>query len=123
MAGDLRILSPGLRRLQSDFLKMSKDLASDLRESIRDAAEPVRADAQRLFSDVNPSSAAGFQTKVRLKETVVQQTKPRVTGKRGDYGRRQMMHALLPALARNRKEVERRLLGMLDSLFARNGFR
>jgi hypothetical protein len=112
----------GLAELQRDFRRIAKDLAKEVREELRKAAEPVRREAQALFSPVSADSAAAYKVRVRQRGVAVEQSKRRVTGLRPDYGRLQMGRALIPALERKADGVVDDLGEMLDKLADRNGF-
>ncbi len=119
-AGTIRV--KGLRELQRDFRKMGGVLPKEMREGLREAAEPVRREATALFSPVNADSAASYRVRVRARGVSVEQSKRRTTGMRPDYGRLQMGRALLPALEARANDVVRRLEQMLDELAGNNGF-
>lgn len=101
---------------------MGGDLPKEARKSLREAAEPVRQEAQDLFSRISAESAAGYRVRVRARGVAVEQSRKRTTGRRPDFGRRQMGVALIPALEKRSNEVVRGLEKMLDDLSGSNGF-
>lgn len=112
----------GLRELQRDFRKMSKDLSKEVRDGLREGAEPVRQEAAALFSPISADSAAGYKVRVRQRGVAVEQSRRRTTGKRRDYGRLQMGRALIPGLEAKQGEVIRGVEKVLDKLAGSNGF-
>lgn len=112
----------GLRELQRDFRKMSGDLSKEVRQGLREAAEPVRQEAAALFASVSADSAAGYKVRVRQRGVAVEQSRRRTTGLRPDYGRLQMGRALIPALERRQGEVIKGVEKTLDRLAGANGF-
>jgi len=112
----------GLRELQRDFRKLSKDLSKEVREELKKAAEPVRKEAADLFSGISADSASGYRVAVRARGVSVEQRRRRTTGLRPDYGRLQMRRALLPALDAKQDEVVKGLDHMLGRLAGDHGF-
>jgi hypothetical protein len=119
-AGSVKV--KGLRELQRAFREMSKESAKELREGLREAAEPVRQEASRLFAPVNIGSAMGYRVRVRQRGVAVEQSRKRVTGQHPEYGALQMRTALIPALAHREDEVLRGVEKVLDELADDNGF-
>lgn len=112
----------GLRELQRDFRKMSRELATDLRTELREAGNIVRDDARPRFSGIDSKSAGGYRTVVRARGVAVEQRLGRTTGKRPDFGALQMSRALGPALEAKQGDVVDRLDRMLGDLAGENGF-
>ncbi len=113
----------GLRELHRDFRKMSKDLSRDVDRELKEAAQIVADDARRRLAPFSARSAAGIRPRVRgFGRVSVEQSRRRTTGKRPDWGARQMRLDFLPALRAKAPEVERALDEMLDRLAGRNGF-
>lgn len=112
----------GLKELNRDFRKMSKELSKELRDELKEAGDLVRAESARLFSRYDAGSAAGYKVRVRQGGVAVEQSRRRVTGKRGDYGALQMRRALEPGLTAKQDEVFRRVDKMLGHLAGSNGF-
>lgn len=96
MVGKVRV--EGLREFQRALQKADPELRKQVRATFREVGEIVRVDAAARFGRISADSAGGFRVRVRQKGVAVEQSKRRVTGKRGDYGRLQMTTALLPAL-------------------------
>jgi hypothetical protein len=120
MAGAVRV--KGLKELQRDFRKMSKDLTKELRSELREVGDIVRDDARRRFAGVDARSAAGYRTVVRARGVAVEQRLRRTTGAHPEYGAMQMRQALSPAVDDKQDEVVDRLDEMLGKLAGRNGF-
>lgn len=106
----------GLKELQRDLRKANGEVAKQVRDELRAAAEPVRAQAQTLFSGVDERSASGYRVAVRARGVAVEQKLRRSTGLRPDFGQLQMRRALIPALEAKTADVEKGLLDMLDRL-------
>jgi hypothetical protein len=119
-AGAVRVR--GLRELQRDFRKMGGILPRETKEALRKSAEPVRAEAQSLFSPISAESAAGYRVAVRARGVAVEQRKGRTTGQHPEFGALQMRRALLPALELRRDDVIDGLDQMLGRLAGENGF-
>jgi hypothetical protein len=112
MADAVRLI--GLDELDKSFRKMRKEVLRELRPQLRKAGEVVRAKGQSLFSPISPKSAAGYKVRVRQRGVAVEQTLPRVTGLRPDFGALQMNRALLPALASSESQVTDMIDKMID---------
>lgn len=81
-----------------------------VREGLRDAVQPVREEATRLFSKYSDKSAGRYRVVVRRTGLVaVEQPLRRTTGKRPDFARLQYSKALFPARDSKREEVLSRL--------------
>lgn len=118
----------GLRDLQRDFRRLSKDLSKEVRDGLREAADPVRQEATRRFTaDITDAfssveSAVGYRVVVRQRGVAVEQSKRRTTGLRPDFGRLQMRKALEPALDSKQDQVVKGVEKVLDKLAGDNGF-
>lgn len=103
MAGSVKV--EGLREFQRALAKADPALRREIRAVYREVGDVVKADAASRFSRIDSGSAAGFKTRVRQRGVSVEQSRRRVTGKRGDYGALQMRRALVPALGAKQSEV------------------
>jgi hypothetical protein len=128
MAGEGLIVD-GLGPLLRDIGKVSKVIAAELRNELRQVAAPVAIDVKFRESDIQTKGtstaaavarakkqAAGIKVIVRQRGVSVEQTLRRTTGLRRDFGEVQMRDALLPALDDNIGTIERRTEEFLDSL-------
>ena len=106
----------GLREFQRAAARAGKESKTEVRDALRDAAEPVRRDAVRRFSPVDARSAAGYRVAVRQRGVAVEQRLRKTTGRRPDYGSLQMRRALIPALQTNADTVEREVGKALDRI-------
>jgi hypothetical protein len=115
----------GLRDLTRAFAAADKTLQRDLRTRLRDAAEPVRADAQasavREIRNVHDGDSWS-RMRVGVTQRLVY-VAPRERGSRGfspkrrrKFGDLLMDRAMAPALERNRDEVLRELDDMLGNV-------
>jgi hypothetical protein len=88
----------------------------EVRDALKQAAEPVRAEAVSRFSTVDARSAAGYVVRVRAKGVAVEQRRKKTTGTRGDYGSLQMRRALIPALTSNLEETMKAMEKAVDDI-------
>lgn len=124
-----KLRTTGVTELTRAFRGISRDLERDFLAEIKNAVEFVRDDAaERLFrlgGRGARNTAAKYRARVRKAggiTGIVDNPLRRVTGKRPDWGRRQMQVALLPALEDRRPEVEEAIEALVDALPARYGF-
>jgi hypothetical protein len=107
----------GLRSFLQATDRAGRQTKRLVREDLAAAAEPVRADAQRRFTPINPGSAAAYRVSVRRAGWVmVVSSKRKTTGLHPEYGALQMRMALIPALEANEAEVAYRLGLALDHI-------
>lgn len=107
----------GLRDLQRAFRVADKVLQVELRDALRDAAEPVRRDAESLArSSIRNIGEAWPQMRVGVTTRVVYVApKQRSRGrKRPNLAGLLAGRAMEPALERNRHDVEQRVGRALD---------
>jgi len=100
-----------------------KESKAEVRNALKAAADPVRADATRRFSPINEGSAAGYRVSVRQRGVAVDSSRRKTTGTRPDYGALQMRKALIPAATANRDLLRRQIELALDRIaihFERN---
>lgn len=100
-----------------------RDIRLDLRDSLRDAAEPVRADAETLaVSQIQRIGIPWSRMRVGITRTLVY-VAPRQRGTKGRGNQRfrrpnlkdlLLDRAMNPALARNESQIERRVIEMLN---------
>lgn len=109
----------GLRDLQRAFKLADKELAKELRSTLRDTAEPVRADAERLaVAGIETIGIPWSRMRVGVTQTSVYVAPKRRGGQR-DRRRPNLAgllldRAMLPALRRNEPRVVREMEQMLD---------
>lgn len=115
----------GLRELLRVTDQLPKDVKRGVRDELRKVAEPVRAEATRLFvARVGDANATRYGISVRKVGTVtVEQRRKRTTGKHPEFGARQMRKAMVPALERHQQLVVRELDGVLADMERRWGRR
>jgi len=125
-AGAVRIR--GLKELQRDFRKMSKDLAKEVREELKTAGEPVAERAQELaLSEIRnmPRSPdwAGMRVRATARSVyVVPQRRRRGGSGRSNLADLMMDRAMDPALDQRQDEVVEALDKMLGRMAGENGF-
>lgn len=114
MAETIRV--KGLRQLLRATDQADKNTKKLVRDELRKAAEPVRAEAMLRFAQYDPKSAARYGISVRRVGTVaVEQRLRRTTGQHPEFGRLQMRKALVPALEHNTERV----VGEIDNALER----
>ena len=104
----------GYRELMRACNRGDKETKAYVRGTLRHVGDVVREDATRRFAPVDSRSAAGYRTRVRVKDVAVEQSIRKTTGKRPQYGAFQMRRALLPALAGHENQLNRELEHALD---------
>ncbi len=111
MAYSYRVV--GLQGLLRATDALGKDTKRLVRGKLREAAEPVRQDAAARFMKYHPKSAAKFGISVRRTGIVSVEQRLRksatIDRRRPKFGTLQMEKALLPALADNGEEIERKV--------------
>lgn len=117
----------GLRELQRDFRTVGRDVHKDLQSALRDAAEPVRADAERLAVSGIPTITlpwAQMRVGVTMGSVYVA---PRKRGTRSASRRRPnlapllMGTAMLPALDRHEHAILDRVEHAIDNTMRKHG--
>lgn len=106
----------GYREFVRACTRAEKRTRKEVRKALREVGDIVKVDARSRFSRYDEGSAAGFRTVVRQRGVSVEQSKRRVTGKRGDYGALQMRRGLEPAGDENKAEIEREMEHALDRI-------
>jgi hypothetical protein len=96
----------GYRELLRACDRAGKETKKKVRDSLRKVGDIVKRDAAGKFFVYDVHTAAGFRTVVRTRGVSVEQTLPRTTGLRPDFGALQMRKALLPALVDDEPAVE-----------------
>jgi hypothetical protein len=120
MAGTVRV--HGLKELNRAFGKASKDLQRELRAGLKEAAEPVAAEARSNAARFGARTAAGIKPGARAGAAFVRQGNRKTTGKRPDFGRLQMQTVLLPALAAKEDAVVAEVEKLIDRIADKGGF-
>lgn len=115
----------GLRELLAATERLSKEVNKDVRKQVREAAEPVRDEAQRLFLQrvlANPrKSRYGISVRKTGTVSVEQRVKSRYSRsnqrlKRPQFTEWQRTDALNPAFERKQNEVVRRFDETLNEI-------
>lgn len=124
MPGPFRVL--GLAELFAALNAVDKELSAELKASLKEAAVMVADDASAKLSTLVPQpskSAAGIIPRVRGAGLLtVEQKLRRTTGKRPDWGARQMSDAFLPAADEDEAKVAAMVEAAIDSVALRHGF-
>lgn len=116
MAGTVRV--EGLAGLQRAIRRIDRDAAKDLRAELKEIAEPVKVDAERLGAERIRNLTPEWQ---RMRIGVTQHGVYIVPNRRSRRGSRRpnlktllLDRAMYPALVENRAEVDRGLDRFLD---------
>lgn len=124
VAAEVRI--HGLRELQRALAKINREVAGDVREELRKAAEPVRADAEhRAFSTIRNIGAiwGRMRTGITLASVyVAPATRRRGGSARPNFGTLLMEQAMLPALEDNQESILGDVTDAFDRLTRSAGF-
>lgn len=122
MPADSAIRVEGLRDLQRAFSLADRRLKTELRDRLRDAAEPVRADAENLAGErVRNIGGRWSRMRVGVTQRVVYvaprergvTSRGRASSRRPNLGGLLMDRAMQPALDQNREEVVREVDDLL----------
>lgn len=106
----------GLKELNRAINRADKESRKLMKERFKQVGEIVASDGRSRFSRIDSGSAAGFKAKALTKGVKVEQSRRKVTGKRGDYGALQMRTALVPALQAKQVDVVEELNRALEDV-------
>lgn len=118
MAQQTTLKVRGYREFLRAVASMDKETKKEVRAAFRQAAQAVRVDATRRFSEYDERSAKGYRIIVRQRGVAVEQRYRKTTGKHPEFGPLQMRKALLPAAVAKAKVVEREMERALDRVAA-----
>lgn len=93
-----------------------------VQRELQDAAKPVADAAKERLGRYRGASVSTIRPRVRGSSAFVQQSKGKVTGRRGDFGSLIMQKALIPALDERQDEVIRSLENAIERLAGDEGF-
>lgn len=126
-------IAPGLRRetllvtgylqVMAAFDKSIIDLGVFYRQELKRVGDIIKVDASARFLPYDKRSAAGYRTYVTQMHVNVGQSIQATTHMHPEYGKLQMLKALLPALHSKHDEVVRRFQLVLDKVILYNFFR
>lgn len=119
----------GLREMNRAFARADRDMKRHLRSALKDVAEPVREDAERLAGQKVRNMGAGPWAGMRVGVTTnLVYVAPKKRGTRGRGPSRRpnladllMGRAMAPALEEHAEEIEDRFGDAVDSVLARWG--
>lgn len=106
----------GLRETLRAFHRLDRGLKKELRDALKEAAEPVARDARDRLSRYAGASIGTIRPRASQAGAFVTQGARKVTGHRGDFGQLQMTRVMIPALEDNADEIEERAGRALDTL-------
>jgi hypothetical protein len=94
----------GVQETNAAFRRVDRALAAEFGADLKLAAEPVvrAAKAKEKWQGASIGTIRSRRAGARV---YVEQSKAKVTGRRGDYGALQMRDALIPALDENADEI------------------
>lgn len=116
------VKTTGLREAQRAFRKLQLEVGHELREALREVAEPVAATARDKISVYPGASVGTIGPRVVQAGAMVTQRAAKVTGLRPDFGSLQMTRGMIPALDEHEQEVEEGALRAFDLLTLEAGF-
>ena len=117
MADPLTLRVKGLGGLVKAADAADKETKKQVRDRLRQVAEPVRAAAASKLARYDARSASRLGISVRRAGTIsVEQRLRRTTGARPQFGSLQMTKALMPALDENADMIERSFEDALDDI-------
>ena len=130
MAQQRAVKVEGLRELQRDFRRMSKDLDRRLTGELKQASAPVAGVAQQLalgrITNVGRSPRwAGMRvgvSRARGSVFIAPSARRRAGSGRPNFAQLLAQRAMEPAVDEKQDEVVRKLEQMLDDIANRNGF-
>jgi hypothetical protein len=101
---------------------MSVQLKPELRAALRAAAWPVARDIRGREQKWSGASTGTIGPRVTVAGAAVTQRARKVTGKRPDFGRLQMLDAFIPALEAHETEIVTAAEGVLETIYSVGGF-
>lgn len=124
MAATIRVR--GLAEYNRALKNINSDLHAEIRDTLRDLAEPVARTAEQ-FTQTRIPTVTERWAKYRIGVTnrvvyVAPKARRRGGSERPNFGTRLMEDAMIPALEANAQRIEHGLELMIDKLGARNGF-
>lgn len=100
------------------FRRLESDVPKQIQKDLKTAVEPVRLESIRLISRFQGASIRTIRPRARGASAFVTQGARKVTGKRGDWGRRQQL-LMEDALRDKQGAVMENVEGVLDKLIAK----
>lgn len=94
----------GLREVQRALAKMNREAAKTLRDSLKEAAEPVAETARSRIGRYRGARTTTIRPRATMSSVFVTQGAKKVTGRRGDFGSLQMRH-LVGAMSEHEDDV------------------
>lgn len=95
----------GLREVNAAFREMDRKLAKDFGDDLKSAADPLVEEVRHLEGRWRGASISTIKARRSGPKVFVAQTAKKVTGKRPDFGRVQMLGAFIPAREAKEDEV------------------
>lgn len=124
MAAEVRI--EGFRELNRALRFIDKNVAKEIRDEFREAAEPVRASAETLavsrIRNIGPVWSRMRVGSTAREVYVAPRARRRGGSPRPNVGRLLFEQSMVPALEKHRGEIEKRTEDVLDRLGRKAGF-
>ena len=111
----------GLKEVNRAFRRLETGIDKELKEGLKEAAEPTAAQARGAISRYRGASTSTIKPYASQKGAVVRQSKRRTTGKHAGFGALQMGH-LLAALDDHQDQITEDVEKLLDHLTREEGF-
>jgi hypothetical protein len=112
----------GLRETIRAFNKLEASVALEIRNELKDLAEPVAETARQKISRYAGASVGTIGPRASVRGAFVTQRAKKVTGQRADFGALQMTRGMIPALEEHEDEIVSGVEKTLDRLTATAGF-
>lgn len=123
MAGSVaRVNVKGYRECIRALKRTDAETKKTLIGALKDAAEPVAADARNLIGHYRGASTATIQPRVVSSGVYVTQKARKKTGKHPYFGTLQMQTGLIPALDKHENDIVDGVDHAIGVLTAREGF-
>ena len=120
MAETIRV--KGYRETARALQRVNKGAKLALYSGLRDAAEPIAADARARLSGYGGIKTSSIRPRVGMRGIYITQGAKKVTGLRPDFGSLQMKHGLLPAAYGRQDDIVDRVEAAFILLTKSQGF-
>lgn len=119
MAQAATVRVDGYRELLRSLKAMEPAGRKAVRDELRKVGEEVRQGAAARFARYDARSAAGYKVRVRQRGIAVEQSLRKTTGKHPEFGKLQMVRALIPSLDANEQNTVRSIDEAMDRIAER----
>lgn len=112
----------GYRETARALQRVNKGAKLALYKGLRDAAEPIAADARSRLSGYTGMKTSSIRPRVGVRGVYITQGAKKVTGTRPDFGALQMKQGLLPAAYSRQDDIVTKVEEAFILLSASQGF-